>query len=532
MDLNDKIYSKVESTHSKTCQPELLCTEISDDGEPSQSTLHQPNSTIPPLPMEEEMECTQKILEIPATVKKKVVLKKGKKKAPPSEEQTMFQRRQAVLSHPLIQCLLAYWDAAIVVHALELVNRMKTRIMREKLKMEYTAWTAMKTVLKLFVTNIKKECPNLEHVSVEDFKGWLSSDGFCTIYGNVQTLDSIGTFDNILFETLSDLIVEQDTIVESYSSQNTTNTSMLCTTVPTQDAHAVADTSKPSKSTKFQVEEEVHATSKTTQRAQKATKRKPIAKDVSIENDSEESEDENPPPRKKTKKVSFKKHRSAETENESGSDEETPFKPEAFDDMVDAFMQAASTASTIGRISQSISLESRGDVITLTSPGERGHKVIKLEIYDFHECCRSKPQGLVEESRMAEQNNRGIGDFKCDENGGSAENNDHEQHPRNKKFKGGAKTAELEQYLNSFIITPPQNIIFTKWWIESKYKYWNKNDAFVKNCFHNQQQKVVDMTVRQIFMKTRTINIERFIIRGSQFRNGFCAAASSSRTII
>lgn len=221
--------------------------------------------------------------------------KKRKKKAIPSEKKTLFQQRQTVLSHPLIQCLLAYWDAAIVVHDLELVNRMKTRVMREKLKTEYAAWAVMKTVLKLFVTNIKKDCPNLEHVSVEDFKGWLSRDGFSTIFGSVRALDSIGIFDNILFETLSDLIVEQDTTVESYSSQNTINTSMLCTIAPTQDAPVVASTSKPSKSTKSLSEEEAPATSETTARVQKATKRKPTAKDVSTENYSEESEEENPP---------------------------------------------------------------------------------------------------------------------------------------------------------------------------------------------------------------------------------------------
>lgn len=392
-DLNDKIYSKGESSHSKNYHPELHCTEISDGDEQSPSISLQPNLGIQASPMEDETACTQKILENPvaAALKKKMVKRAAKKKTVAEQpvEKTMFQKQQEVLAHPLIGCLIAYWDVAMVVHALELLNRMKARIMKEKLKVEYTVWGAMKTILKVFVTNIKKELANLEHVSLEDFRAWLSRDGFSTIYGNLQAVDSIGTFDSILFDTLSDLIIEQSSTEVSYSSPNITNTSMSSTTVHTQDALAVAGTSKPSKSTKYQSEEEEPVTTEKASRVQKATKKRHITKDA-----SSESEEEVAPRKKNKKRVSFQKNRSAETENESNTDEggDQPFKPEAFDDMVDAFMQAASTASTIGRISQSISLESRGDVITLTTPGERGHKVIKLEIYDFHECCRSKPQ--------------------------------------------------------------------------------------------------------------------------------------------
>lgn len=69
----------------------------------------------------------------------------------------------------------------------------------------------------------------------------------------------------------------------------------------------------------------------------------------------------------------------------------------------------------------------------------------------------------------------------------------------------------MEEWLDTFIITPMKNILYTGHWINGPYKYVPKNEQILNTCFHNIQQRIVDMTYRELFLKTRVINMNKLI---------------------
>lgn len=73
------------------------------------------------------------------------------------------------------------------------------------------------------------------------------------------------------------------------------------------------------------------------------------------------------------------------------------------------------------------------------------------------------------------------------------------------------RTNKLEKWISSFVITPTKNILYTGHWINGPYKYMPKNKALLQTCFHNINQKIVDMSIRYLFLRTRQISMNKLI---------------------
>lgn len=125
-----------------------------------------------------------------------------------------------------------------------------------------------------------------------------------------------------------------------------------------------------------------------------------------------------------------------------------------------------------------------------------------------------KQDGMVENSFVPIHSTGLFEGIRCLQTRSSPPEGDHSTNASHQKVGSGFKTHKLEQWLQTFIITPPQNILYTGFWINSRFRYYNKSSSLVKNCFHNIQQQLVDMSVKDLFLKTRSININRLIYVG------------------
>lgn len=100
----------------------------------------------------------------------------------------------------------------------------------------------------------------------------------------------------------------------------------------------------------------------------------------------------------------------------------------------------------------------------------------------------------------------------CVQNDDGVENSDNQGHNENQGGKNRKeKSNRLEKWLDSFIITPMKNIIYTGHWTDGPYKYLPKNKQILLTCFHNIQQKICDMSYRELFLKTRVISMNKLI---------------------
>nr|QTE03815.1 MAG: putative nonstructural protein NS1 [Periparus ater ambidensovirus] len=102
----------------------------------------------------------------------------------------------------------------------------------------------------------------------------------------------------------------------------------------------------------------------------------------------------------------------------------------------------------------------------------------------------------------------------CGQTGGPADQGDIQADTSNKECGNRDKVCRLQKWLEGYIITPPQNIFYTGHWCEGPFKYWSKQHDLIKNSFHNIRQLICDMSVKDIFLKTRNIPMERLIYVG------------------
>lgn len=84
----------------------------------------------------------------------------------------------------------------------------------------------------------------------------------------------------------------------------------------------------------------------------------------------------------------------------------------------------------------------------------------------------------------------------------------------NKERRDGVKVCRIEKWLEGFVVAPPQNIFYTGHWRKGPFKYWSKNHNLIRNSLHNIKQNICDMSVKDIFLKTWNIPMERLIYVG------------------
>lgn len=100
----------------------------------------------------------------------------------------------------------------------------------------------------------------------------------------------------------------------------------------------------------------------------------------------------------------------------------------------------------------------------------------------------------------------------CVQDADDTKNADNQRHHEIKRCQNREKKSNrMEKWLESFIITPMKNILYTGHWINGPYRYVPKNKQLLTTCFHNIQQKIVDMTYRELFLKTRIISMNKLI---------------------
>nr|QTE04115.1 MAG: putative nonstructural protein 1 [Emberiza spodocephala ambidensovirus] len=136
----------------------------------------------------------------------------------------------------------------------------------------------------------------------------------------------------------------------------------------------------------------------------------------------------------------------------------------------------------------------------------------KIRNISFQRLLEAVQNTILDETSV--QQSIGVdGRFSCDKVSGETEERTFQRPGENKRGESREKTHtnKLEKYLESFIITPTRNIMYTGHWITGPYKYLPKNKAILQTCFHNINQKIVDMTVRDIFLKTRKISMNKLI---------------------
>lgn len=100
----------------------------------------------------------------------------------------------------------------------------------------------------------------------------------------------------------------------------------------------------------------------------------------------------------------------------------------------------------------------------------------------------------------------------CLQSSDEASQGNNETSYENQKGQSRKKASNrLEKWLESFIITPTKNIIYTGHWTQGPFRYMPKNKQLLLSCFHNINQNYVDMSYREIFLKTRKISMNKLI---------------------
>lgn len=341
--------------------------------------------TDDPTLNEDTMENTQAVLNRPKVMTKK----KLKVKAKGIGKMNPARKRQFVQSHPLYQWLNNYWDTESTMILMgQFIKNIKEYALANQQATLGKLVRPLSQIMKTFIMDISKQKLNLKSVSWDTFEAWALDQELSMTYGSFQMMEWMEEFDPLLFqlygkvylkcqeemESNSEAETEDETPIKkvgaSSSSRNTKITSISSTTVPTVEDPADADScdsfqnvpQRKRKSVQFQgrhgsiLKEHLTSKSKTISKSSMSgSAKRPKVAIVEEEQDPHNSDSD------------------------------------ALEDMLDGVVQQQCLRPSIGCISQNICLKHQEQLITLKSPGERGTKTVKLEIYPYSDCLR-KPK--------------------------------------------------------------------------------------------------------------------------------------------
>lgn len=120
---------------------------------------------------------------------------------------------------------------------------------------------------------------------------------------------------------------------------------------------------------------------------------------------------------------------------------------------------------------------------------------------------------VVEERELPVDHRDFIEELEASEIGESSARSDHASDIKNRGC-GKGKAAKLSEFMASIIVTPLSAIFYTGFWVNSDYKYWEKNGTLIRNVMHNIAQNIVDMSVEELFDYIRKIPLNRQIFAG------------------
>ncbi|CAH0730970.1 unnamed protein product, partial [Brenthis ino] len=344
---------------------------------------------------------TQYALEVEPAPKK---INKGKQLMSTKKKQI-----STIKKNPIYVWLENLWQSDITLRImkpwLQLVNKKALATKNMKL---YQIGQAITKIMKEFLIHAKNAKVNLTNCGFGVFEEWICEEGLSTTYGKLQAMDWDEGLSSILFDHYSEAIMElekrqqeSEDEVEYLSSANMKGISTSSTTANIQEVHVGASTSKdseimlpkilkknksgitknkvtfqkeksPSKRLRKLSSDDEYEVGQLFQEQQKNTQ-------GSVEDESEPDVDIHPETPKKKRKVTW---------NDSDSEKEGVDEEEDYACMVANLAQAHSLVQTTGKISQSILVKDADGYINITSPGERGCMLVKLELYPFKDCAK------------------------------------------------------------------------------------------------------------------------------------------------
>lgn len=352
----------------------------------------------------QDLSNTQYVLEVePAPPKRN----KGKQLVSQKKRQVATMKK-----HPMYVWLENSWQSDVTLPVMKpWLTLLNKKALEEKDLKLYHAGQTITKIMKEFISYLKENQKTLTNCGFANFEEWACDVGFSTISGKLQAMDWAEDLNEKLFNHYSDAIMElakrkaeQEEMEETEFSlsENMKNTSTSSTTVRTQDQRVDASTSKDSEITQQKPSKVKPVRGKTTsfQKEKSQLLKRKISSDSENEDDyvpgtlfieSQASvEDESEPdvdiqPLKKKQKKTVKFH--DEMQENSDNEEET-ITEEGYASMLANLARAHSLVQSTGKIAQTISLKDDDGYINITSPGERGFMLMKLELYPFKDCVK------------------------------------------------------------------------------------------------------------------------------------------------
>ncbi|CAG4969496.1 unnamed protein product [Colias eurytheme] len=287
---------------------------------------------------------------------------------------------------------------------LQMIN--KKSLANKNMKL-YQVGQIITKIMKEFLMYAKNTKVNLTNCGFGVFAEWICEDGLSTTYGKLQAMDWDEGLNEILFDHYSEAVMELENRqqeaedeTEYSSSVNTKDICMSSTIANTREVLADASTSKdseimlPKTSKKSKCGTKKNRVTFQKEKSPSKRLRKKSSDDEytpgslfqevqqtqgSVEDESEPDVDIIPETPKKNKRV---------ISNSSESKKEDVDEEEDYACMVASLAQAHLLVQTTGKISQSILVKDADGFINITSPGERGCMLVKLELYPFKDCVK------------------------------------------------------------------------------------------------------------------------------------------------
>ncbi|CAB3235985.1 unnamed protein product [Arctia plantaginis] len=344
---------------------------------------------------------TQQTFDLPKISSKR---SNNKSKGKGMGKKSANHQRKAVETLSFMIWLKDFWDNE---HTIKLMGKFLTKLRdycyRNNEHKMLKIVRPMKEVFKIFIIDMEKQKQSLKSISWDVFEQWALNAGLSTMYTNFHQMVWETDFEETLFRIFGE-IYSQDAEEQSEISEdeecsllpNTKTTSTLSTTVRTEEDPADADICDISVNTRPRTKKTVKfsslpghrssevSTSKLKMNSKKynmdSEKRRPAKRRMSSDTEEEET--------LLTVKKPLKDILSNPPPAEGNTDSDASDNLEG---LLDGVVQQQSLRLTTGAISQNISVKHLDQLVILKSRGERGLKVVKLEIYPYSDCIR-KPK--------------------------------------------------------------------------------------------------------------------------------------------
>lgn len=355
---------------------------------------------------------TQAVLQIDTEIPKKKGKGIGKKSG-------KTQKVKTIANHPFTIWLESLWQSDITLRVMKpWLQAIQKYAMTEKNMKLYKFGSGVQKIMKEFILWLREGKKDLTNCSYALFVEWYSSVGLFTIYGRYLAMDWEQDFEKQLFDLYSACVMDlearqkeletsDEELPISSSSRNMKNIYTSSTTVHIPDRNADASTSKDSDIS------QLRATLKKKLNDGKVPKRVQFQKEKStlkkrrISNDEsdeeykpgtifqesqlsveDESETELDIQVKPTMKPKTKKLRTPSVESQENENSDAGTNDEDFACMVGNLAQAHSLVSNTGKICQTILIKDTDAYISMSTPGESGQMLMKLELYPFKDCSK------------------------------------------------------------------------------------------------------------------------------------------------